>query len=200
MALSRHVSHPPLPTTWSKPSSTYPFWCALLDCFHFPPMYPEAYEPAFSLTIYLEWNWRFKMEYVSLQQNIQELFKLIASYKKNPVLGTFDIFDVMFSYLVDIEWYFTVFFFWSIVDLQCCVNFCCMAKWFSYALMYILLKNYSVPLWSITWYWMRFPELYSRTLLSVHSYLRVCICSSQTPTPFVPSHKPVLCVYISLYF
>ena len=51
------------------------------------------------------------MEYVSLQQNIQELFKLIASYKKNPVLGTFDIFDVMFSYLVDIEWYFTVFFF-----------------------------------------------------------------------------------------
>ena len=83
------------------------FWIASTS----PPMYPEAYEPAFSLTIYLEWNWRFKMEYVSLQQNIQELFKLIASYKKNPVLGTFDIFDVMFSYLVDIEWYFTVFFF-----------------------------------------------------------------------------------------
>ena len=43
------------------------------------------------------------MEQVSLQQNIQELFKLIASYKKNPVLGTFDILDVMLSYLVDIE-------------------------------------------------------------------------------------------------
>ena len=23
-------------------------------------------------------------------------------------------------------------FYWSIVDLQCCVNFCCIAKWFSY--------------------------------------------------------------------
>ena len=28
---------------------------------------------------------------------------MIASYKKNPVLGTFDILDVMLSYLVDIE-------------------------------------------------------------------------------------------------
>ena len=25
-------------------------------------------------------------------------------------------------------------FYWSIVDLQCCVNFCCVAKWFSYPL------------------------------------------------------------------
>ena len=39
------------------------FWIAST----FPPMYPEAYEPAFSSAIYLEWNWRFKMEYVSLQ-------------------------------------------------------------------------------------------------------------------------------------
>ena len=27
---------------------------------------------------------------------------------------------------------------WSIVDLQCCVNFCCTANWFSYTYIYIL--------------------------------------------------------------
>ena len=28
-------------------------------------------------------------------------------------------------------------FFWSIVDLQCCVSFCCIAKWISYTYTYI---------------------------------------------------------------
>ena len=35
--LSRHSSHPPLPTTWPKPSCADPFGCALLDCFYFSP-------------------------------------------------------------------------------------------------------------------------------------------------------------------
>ena len=29
-----------------------------------------------------------------------------------------------------------VFFSWHIVDLQCCVNYCCAAKWFSYTYIY----------------------------------------------------------------
>ena len=28
-------------------------------------------------------------------------------------------------------------FYWSIVDLQCCVNSCCTAKWFSYTYIYV---------------------------------------------------------------
>jgi len=29
-------------------------------------------------------------------------------------------------------YYYYFYFYWSIVDLQSCVNFCCIAKWFSY--------------------------------------------------------------------
>ena len=44
------------------------------------------------------------------------------------------------------------FFYWSIVDLQCCINFHCIAKWFNYTDIYILFL-YSFPLWFIIGYW-----------------------------------------------
>ena len=34
-------------------------------------------------------------------------------------------------------------FYWSIVDLQCPVSFCCMVRWFSYTYMCILFKKCS---------------------------------------------------------
>ena len=30
---------------------------------------------------------------------------------------------------------------WSVVDLQCCVNFCCVAEWFRFTYMYVIIWN-----------------------------------------------------------
>ena len=46
-----------------------------------------------------------------------------------------------------------LFFYWSIVDFQCCANLCCTAKWLSYTHIDILFL-YSFPLWFITGYWL----------------------------------------------
>ena len=45
-------------------------------------------------------------------------------------------------------------FYWSIVDLPCCVNFCCTAKCQLY--IYILFFIF-FSLWFITWYWIQVP-------------------------------------------
>ena len=45
------------------------------------------------------------------------------------------------------------FFYWHIVDLQYCVNFCCTAMWFSYIYMYI----------------------YTHTYTHTHTYMYVCM-------------------------
>ena len=44
-----------------------------------------------------------------------------------------------------------VLFYWSRVDLQCCVNYCCTAKWLSYTHTHS--SSYSFPLWFIIGYW-----------------------------------------------
>ena len=77
-------------------------------------------------------------------------------------------------------------FYWSTVDLQCCVNFCCTAKWFSYIHIYIYSFSYSFPLWFITGYWIWFPVLYSRTLSLSHplcNSLHLLIPNSQSIPP-----------------
>ena len=42
------------------------------------------------------------------------------------------------------------FFYLSTVDLECCVNFWCIAKWYSYTYIFI---SYSFLLWFITGFW-----------------------------------------------
>ena len=60
--------------------------------------------------------------------------------------------------------FFYYYFYWSIVDLQGCVNFCCTEKWFRYIYSF----SYSFPLWFITGHWIQLPVLYSRTFVSIH--------------------------------
>ena len=42
------------------------------------------------------------------------------------------------------------FFYWSVVDLHCCVSFCCIAKWLSYGCIFFFIF---FPLWFFTEYW-----------------------------------------------
>ena len=60
------------------------------------------------------------------------------------------------------------FFYWSVVDLQCCVSFRCTAKWISYTYTYIHSFLGSFPIYVITEYWVEFPVLYSRSLLVIY--------------------------------
>ena len=81
-------------------------------------------------------------------------------------------------------------FYWSVVDLQGCDNFCCITKWFSYTHMYIHSPSDSFPTQIITEYWVEFSGLYSRSSLANHSiYLSMYmpIPNSQSISPPPPT-------------
>ena len=73
---------------------------------------------------------------------------------------------------------FFFFFYGSRVDLQCCVNFCCTAKWFSYicVCVYTYICTFFFIFLSFMvyqGYWIQCPVLCSRTLFFIHS-----VCNS----------------------
>ena len=69
-------------------------------------------------------------------------------------------------------------FYWSIIDSQCCVNFCSIAEWFSYTHITSSFIFFSVIIYHRilnTGYWIPFPALHSRTLLLSILYTIICI-------------------------
>ena len=82
-----------------------------------------------------------------------------------------------------------VLFNWNIVDLQCCVNFFCTAKWLSYTYIYILFY--------ILFHYVLSREIRYNSLcctvgpccLSIPNVI-VCIYQPQTPSPTLPLSAP----------
>ena len=105
--------------------------------------------------------------------------------------------------LVSVKWYLIMFlicvffFYWSTVDLQCCVNLYCTSKWFSYTYIYsfYILFHYGLS------QNIECPVLYSRTLLFIQSIYNSWLTpDSQPACPHFPSaNTSLFSMFVSLF-
>ena len=101
-------------------------------------------------------------------------------------------------------YYFSNLFDWSIVDLQCCINFYTTQWSDSVVHLYSYSLSYSFSLWSIAGYWLELPRLCSRTLLFLHSFcnsfhLLISNSHSSLPNPSPWPHQ-VCSLYLWVCF
>ena len=147
------------------------FW--LID---FPP-HRESYLPA---CLYA-WDFSLDARHCELLVASCILFNIseLCFNKKLSYLETVWSFQ---SFLI----YLSFIFYWSIVELQHFVNYCCAAKWLSFS--HIHSFSFSPPLWFIIGYWIQFPVPSSRTLLltlSIYNSLHLLTPNSY-PYPLPP--------------
>ena len=138
--------------------------------------FPPHHEPYLPACLYA-WYFSLDARHCELLVYLWALFR-----EKIKLLGN----SLIFSKLPCIFIYFI--FHWSLVELQCFVNYCCAAKWLSYS--HIHSFSYSPPLWFIIGYWIQFPVPSRRTLLltvSIYNSLHLLTPNSYSyplPPPF----------------
>ena len=127
--------------------------------------------------------------HVSILFQILFPLRLLQSIEQFPVLYIRSLFVI----------YFILFFknfYWSIVDLQCCVRFRCTAKWICYTYIHSFLDFF--PIYAITEYWIEFALLSSRSLLVI-CFIYSSVYMSIPIFQFIPLPASYPLVTVSLF-